>query len=146
MMMPGAITSFSALAAVISLVTWIGNASAEARTEELVRLSRLTVSAFRCSLLTDIDKESARLFMIGLTAGRGFLEGWNKLDDDERKVASEEILLLWRWSKGPTADFILGSVFDQQRSDLRRLYDIHEEIWQGRLERAYRDENCERVR
>jgi hypothetical protein len=115
-----------------------------AQSDELVLLSTHTFSAFRCSLLASEEKVSARLFGIGVETGRRFLEAWSKLTEKEQKAASDKILLLWRWSQGPTTDFVLGSVYEQIRADVRKLYDLHEDV-EGRLDQAYFEETCRRL-
>jgi hypothetical protein len=134
------IAIFSALA-FASLDACMTPSRGQGQPDDLVALSSQTFSAFRCSLLASDEKDSARVFAIGIATGRRLLESWNRLTDDEQKAISKKIILLWTWSQGPTADFVLGSVYEQIRADVRKLYDLHEEV-EGRLDQAYFEENC----
>ncbi len=103
--------------------------------QEQVRLSKLTLSGFECSLLANDSKEAHRLLEVGFTAGRSFLSGINNLTKAERLRLSEHIDPLWHqvWDGtsqsvvakpptdnlgqslwGPTTDFILGRVFSER--------------------------------
>lgn len=111
------------------------SAIAQPIVHEEVRLSQLTLSAFDCSLLTEDSKEAHRLFEVGFTAGRAFLNGINNLTRAERGQVSGKIDPLWQhvWDGvsqsvvakpptgslgqslwGPTTDFILGRVFSDR--------------------------------
>ena len=72
------------------------SAIAQPIVHEEVRLSQLTLSAFDCSLLTEDSKEAHRLFEVGFTAGRAFLNGINNLTKAERGQVSGKIDPLWQ--------------------------------------------------
>ena len=81
------------------------SATAQPIVHEEVRLSQLTLSAFDCSLLTEDSKEAHRLFEVGFTAGRAFLNGINNLTKAERGQVSGKIDPLWQhvWDGGVKA-------------------------------------------
>jgi len=111
------------------------SAIAQPIVHEQARLSKLTLSAFECSLLADDGKEAHRLLEVGFTAGRSFLSGISNLTKAERSRLSGQIDPLWHqvWDGtsqsvvakpptdtlghslwGPTTDFILGRVFSER--------------------------------
>jgi hypothetical protein len=119
---------FLALSSCISVV-------AQPVIQEQARLSKLTLSAFECSLLADDSKEAHRLLEVGFTAGRSFLSGISNLNKADRARLSGQIDPLWLqvWDGtsqsvvarpptnnlsqslwGPTTDFILGRVFSER--------------------------------
>src|ERR1700677_3859286 len=82
-------------------------AIAETRVEEVVRLSKLTLSAMECANLAPNDADSRRLEEVGLSAGKQFLEAMPKLTKDEQKAADPKITLLWPGVPGPSIAFVL---------------------------------------
>jgi hypothetical protein len=110
--------------------------------QEQVRLSKLTLSAFECSLLADHAKEAHRLLEVGFTAGRSFLSGISNLTKAERVRLSGQLDPLWHqvWDGtsqsvvakapmddlgqslwGPTTDFILGRVYSERSAWVAKL-------------------------
>ena len=87
------------------------NGKAEAQGDDLVRLSKLSISAFECSVVATDKKEDARLFEVGLTAGRTFLDGINRLEPAERQKVEREVALIWLSKDSPSNDFVLGEVY-----------------------------------
>jgi hypothetical protein len=112
-----------------------GTVIAQPIVQEELRLSKLTLSAFECSLLAGDTKEAHRLLEVGFTAGRSFLNGISNLTKVERARLSGQADALWQqvWDGrsqsvvakpptdslgqslwGPTTDFILGRVFSER--------------------------------
>ena len=71
-------------------------------------MSKLTLSAFRCSILTNKEAETNRLFEVGYKSGQSFLDIFDKLNDEQRKLASPNLAILWRSVAGSTKDLVLG--------------------------------------
>jgi hypothetical protein len=80
---------------------------AEIQGDDLVRLSKLSLSAFECSVVATDKKEEARLFEVGLTSGRKFLEGMNRLEPAELQKVEREVALIWLSKDSPSKDFLL---------------------------------------
>lgn len=123
------------LTALGGIVCMSGCASAQAVVIEEARLSKLTVSAFECALLTADGREANRLLEIGHTAGRAFIGGISNLTKIERMRLAAQMHPLWKqvWDGvsqsvvakpphealseslwGPTSDFILGRIFSDR--------------------------------
>ena len=149
----------------VSCLTCV-DAIAQPIVREQVRLSKLTLSAFECSLLASDSKEAQRLLEVGFTAGRSFLNGINNLTMPEREKLSGQIDLLWRqtWDGksqsvvarppadslgqslwGPTIDFILGRVFSERAawvSKVRGDSGTDENLIKLNMANMYREQKC----
>jgi hypothetical protein len=81
--------------------------------------SFLMWAAFRCSAFAQLSanqSEEARLFTVGLQAGREFLTAWQNgrvTDEDMHKRVPAIVIGLL---KGPNPEFVLGRIF-QEASD-----------------------------
>ena len=89
-------------------------ASAQTASEK-ARQSRVMWSAFQCSTFAELlgdQKEQARLFDLGIKAGREFLEAArNKQIPSE--IADKEVPMGVIWlMNGPSNDFIIGRVYE----------------------------------
>ena len=148
-------------------------AKAQSIVEDELRLSKLTLTAFECSMLTDDSKDARKLFDIGFDAGRQFLENISELTNDERTEVSGQMDLLW-WgvwdgkSKsivgqsmkplptflghslwGPTIDFILGRVFSNRAEWVYKIEggdDANEQTRNLNKSSMYREKNCFLIR
>ena len=91
------------------------DANAQAYVDEEIRLSKLTVSAFECSIVAPDQTESQRLFDIGFAAGQKFLDGLSKVKNEEEKRLKENIAIFWigKGVAGRTHDFVLGQVYSE---------------------------------
>jgi hypothetical protein len=149
----------------ISSFTW-GKVIAQPIVQEEVRLSKLTLSAFECSLLAGDNKEAHRLLEVGFTAGRSFLNGISNLTEVERARLSGQIDLLWQqvWDGtsqsvlakpptdslgqslwGLTTDFILGRVFSERAAWANKVSDdlsTDEPTRSANKSNIYRDRKC----
>jgi hypothetical protein len=142
------------------------NAVAQPIIQEQVRLSKLTLSAFECSLLTGDNREAHRLLEVGFTAGRSFLSGISNLTKAERTKLYGQIDQLWRqiWDGtsqsvvakpptdtlgqslwGPTTDFILGRVFSERATWVNAVGDdpnIDAQTKNSKKANMYRERKC----
>ncbi len=69
--------------------------NAQSHVDEELRLSKLTVSAFECSIVAPDQNESQRLFDIGFAAGQKFLDGLSNFTNEGAKRLNENIAVLW---------------------------------------------------
>lgn len=89
---------------------------------EKARNGRVVWSAFQCAVYAEMagdQKEQARLFDIGVKAGRNFLEalkGPGMPPEVQSEVPIAVVILL----EGPSPDFIVGRIFE---SAVRDAYD-----------------------
>jgi hypothetical protein len=111
---------------------------------EKAQLARLMWAAFQCGTyagLSDDDKEQARLFEMGLKAGREFLDALNKgqiTDETKRKVVPLEVMQVLRFTgppldltripeplpkkvEGSSTDFVLGRIFQDATSSAHEM-------------------------
>ena len=95
-------------------------ANADTQKEELIRLSKLAFSAFECSVEATNENEEARLFDVGLVAGRKFLDGMNDLGRVERDNLVKEVAPMWFYKVNRSTDFVMGEVYQFVR---RFVYD-----------------------
>jgi hypothetical protein len=126
--------AFISLTLLISQFTF-GTAKAQAIVREEVRLSKLALTAFECSLLAPDERETNRLLEIGVTSGRSFVGGISSLTKMERNHLSGQLDPIWRqvWNGtsqsvvakapneslgqnlwGPSTDFILGRILSDR--------------------------------
>jgi hypothetical protein len=117
-------------------------AIAETRVEEVVRLSKLTLSAMECANLAPNDADSRRLEEVGLSAGKQFLEAMPKLTQDEQKAADPKIALLWRGVPGPSIDFVLGRVWERMTDSAYKSLGDDTKKWDSEKVVKYSEKNC----
>ena len=87
---------------------------------EKARLGRVMWSAFQCSIfgeLSDNKKEQARLFQIGLKAGRDFLEALNANQITQEAMNTEVPVAVIMMLQGPSIEFIVGRIYEAALSD-----------------------------
>jgi hypothetical protein len=126
-------------------------AIAETREEELVRLSRITHSAFTCAVLASDtnNTDSERISNLGLTARRKFIDGMKTLDEDGRKRVAEQVSLLWSFYwHSPSADFLLGRIFEWQMAHevFEKIKDLDKATQISIEKTMYREQNCMLIR
>ena len=135
------------IGAVIVGVCLTSSTIAEIRIDEVVRLSKLTLSAMQCAILATDTADSARLSEIGLVAGKKFLELAPKLSDEEAKIAGNHIAILWRGVlPGPSSDFILGRVWQEEEEEVYRSLGNDTEKWEQEKVRKFSEKNCMIIR
>ncbi len=106
---------------IVAMISWLVlsftsvHANAQPYVDEEIRLSRLTISAFECSIVAPDQTESQRLFDIGFAAGQKFLDGLSNVRNEEEKRLKENIAVLWigKGIPGRTHDFVLGQVYSE---------------------------------
>jgi hypothetical protein len=130
----------------LSLLSAILPAIAETRVEEVVRLSKLTLSAMECANLASNDADSQRLAEVGISAGKKFLEATPKLTQEEQKTAGRDIALLWRGVPGPSMDFILGRVWEQMTEAAYKSLGDDTKQWDREKIVKYSAKNCMVIR
>lgn len=87
---------------------------------EKAHLARVAWSAFQCGTYAEISgdkKEQARLFEVGLKAGREFLSAAMRGEISPEIAKSEVPIGVSMLVQGPSADFILGRVFENAMGD-----------------------------
>jgi hypothetical protein len=96
------------------------NVSAAQGAVEKARQARTMWSAFQCGIYAEMSgerEEQARLFDVGIKAGRDFIDAINKKqippDVAEREVPIGVNLVFG----GPTPDFIIGRIFESASKD-----------------------------
>jgi hypothetical protein len=88
--------------------------------EEKARLAQRMYSFFHCSslaLLAGNDKEANRLFALGINDGRAFLAAVEKRQITQEQMSEHVPVGITLKMKGPSADFILGRVYESIRND-----------------------------
>ena len=97
----------------IGLIIFLSFPASGQTASDKARLARVMWSAFECSTFAELmgdQKEQARLFELGIKAGREFLEAArNKQIPSE--IVDKEIPMGVIWlMNGPSNDFIIGRV------------------------------------
>jgi hypothetical protein len=121
-------------------------AFAETRVEEVIRLSKLTLSAWECANLAANEADSQRLEEVGMTAGKKFLETAPKLTEEEQKTAGRDIAILWRGVPGPSVDFILGRVWEKMSDIAYKSLGDDTKNWDREKVVKYSQKNCMVIR
>jgi hypothetical protein len=142
----------------VTLLSW-SPALAQTTEVEKARLARTMWSAFQCATYAELSKdqkEQERLFLIGVKAGRDFLEAL-KNGQISRETASNEVPIgVIGLLGGPSPDFIVGRVFENATRD---AYDqivsmenglllehpkwvMDEELRKTKAESFYQSRNC----
>ncbi|MDO8401471.1 MAG: hypothetical protein Q7T45_27055 [Bradyrhizobium sp.] len=87
---------------------------------EKARQARTMWSAFQCGIYAEMSgerQEQARLFVVGIKAGRDFIDAINK-NQIPPEVAKREVPIgVNLVFGGPTPDFILGRIFESASND-----------------------------
>ena len=117
-------------------------AHAQSKFDAQVKNSFLALSAFECSIVATDPKEIERLFTLGLSAGRQFLQFAQSDRDTHGKALGEKIAVLWHLKPGPTADFILGRIYDDLTREIYKDFTSDERLWNMKKEALYRTKNC----
>jgi hypothetical protein len=115
-------------------------------TNELTRLSKVSLQAMECSHYAAAEPEIKRLEQVGLEAGQKFLNEMAKLNNEEREVTAPYIANLWLRVSGRSTDFILGRVWQEMESAAYKSLGQKREKWPANRERQYNENNCLIVR
>jgi hypothetical protein len=124
------------------------DANAQAYVDEEIRLSKLTVSAFECSIVAPDQTESQRLFDIGFAAGQKFLDGLSKVKNEEEKRLKENIAIFWigKGVAGRTHDFVLGQVYSEIEAYTYKDFLDDKKSWILKEEQMFAHKNCALIR
>lgn len=110
----------SVIAATFLALGALGSSGLAQTAVEKARLSRTMWSAFQYGTFAEMsgnEKEQARLFDVGVKAGRDFLDAL-KNRQIPADVASNEVPIgVSMLLQGPSADFIIGRVFENAMQD-----------------------------
>lgn len=122
-----------------------------AESADLAKMGRAAWAAFECSSLASVlerPKDQERLFRFGYEQGKEFLhamQGGRITAKDLNSIAPSGLLMV---AQGPTADFILGRVFESAQDNA--LKDVittetvlHKDLKQAIASRKYSSGNCE---
>jgi hypothetical protein len=139
---------FVALISCLLLSFTSSHVSAQSNVDEEIRLSKLTVSAFECSIVAPDQTESQRLFDIGFAAGRKFLDGLSNVRNEEEKRLKENIAVLWvgKGVAGRTHDFVLGQVYSEIEAYTYKDLSDYQESWALKEEQMFAHKNCALIR
>lgn len=105
------------LTLVIALIA-LGTQGAQAQ-ENAVNRARLAFSAFSCGTWAEMmgdTEEQKRLFDLGYKMGKAFLDDVIANTAPEQELRDAPIGVTWMLA-GPTADFILGRIFENANRD-----------------------------
>lgn len=142
------------LATLLCLNACHASASAQS-SKELASLGQTTWSAFECTSWASVmknEQQTERLFELGLSSGRQFIEsvrsGKIKKEDLNSEVPIGLIMLL----QGPSTDFILGRIFENvQEYSLREVVKSKDGVNEKAVQiliasNKFRAANCSLVR
>ena len=129
-------------------ITSSEDVNAQSNVDEEIRLSKLTVSAFECSIVAPDQKESQRLFDIGFAAGQKFLDGLSNFTNEEAKRLKENIAVLWigKGVPGRTHDFVLGQVYSEIEAYTYKDVLDDRKSWALKEEQTFAHKNCALIR
>ena len=88
--------------------------------EAKARLGLVLWSAFQCSTFAEMSgnkQEQARLFEVGVKAGREFLEALKNRQISPEAASSEVPIGVTMRLQGPSTDFIVGRIFESAAED-----------------------------
>jgi hypothetical protein len=108
----------SQLACIIFLAS-LSIANAQTAVEK-AKLARTMWSAFQCGTYAEMsgnEEEQSRLFNLGLSAGRDFLDALQNGQIPEQVARSEVPVGVALSLQGPSIDFIIGNIFAHAVSD-----------------------------
>jgi hypothetical protein len=104
----------------IVLIFTFSMLSAESASEDTKpNLGRVMWSAFSCGIYAEMSgniSEQERLFEVGITAGRNFVDGIRNKTITDTEVRKAPIGVLMRMN-GPSTDFIIGRIFEAAAED-----------------------------
>ena len=122
--------------------------SAQSNVDEEIRLSKLAVSAFECSIVAPDQKELQRLFDIGFAAGQTFLDGLSNVKNEEEKRLKENIAVLWigKGVAGRTHDFVLGQVYSEIEAYTYTDFLDDKKSWRLKEDQMFAHKNCALIR
>ena len=81
--------------------------------DETARLGRVMWSAFQCSAFAELAEnknEQERLYLVGLNAGRTFLEAMKAGQIPEQAVKAEVPINVLQRLEGPSNEFVIGKI------------------------------------
>src|SRR5208283_4509209 len=139
---------FVALISCLVLSLTSSHVSAQSNIDEDIRLSKLTVSAFECSIVAPDQTESQRLFDIGFAAGQKFLDGLSNVRNGEEKQLKENIAVLWigKGLAGRTHDFVLGQVYSEIEAYTYKDFLDDKKSWKLKEDQIFAHKNCALIR
>lgn len=119
--------------------------------EDFAKMGRAAWAAFECSSLASVlekPKDQERLFRFGYEQGKEFLnavQAGRITAQDLRSIAPSGLLMV---AQGPTADFILGRVFESaQENALKDVITnesvLHKDLQQSIASHKFISGNCE---
>ncbi|MEQ6342937.1 MAG: hypothetical protein M3A44_15160 [Gammaproteobacteria bacterium] len=122
-----------------------------AESTDFAKKGRATWAAFECSSLASVlerPKDQERLFRFGYEQGKEFLhalQGGRITAEDLKSIAPSGLLMV---AQGPTADFILGRVFESaQENALKDVITtesvLHKDLQEAIASRKFTSGNCE---
>ncbi len=118
--------------------------------EELIQLSRLTMSAIECSILATNDNEAQRLGEIGVKAGKDFLNYmrlyYDKLTVDEKKHVNNNVAILWHGVPGPSDDFVMGRVWQELEHIVYKRLGDNTTLWDAKRKSEFETKNCSLIK
>jgi hypothetical protein len=121
---------FRLIAALVGLA--FTQAAMAQSSKDYALMGRIAWSAFECSSLASKSKnpeEQERLFRHGYEQGLKFIAAVRSGKVDRRDISEEVPLAVVLRLQGPTADFILGRVFEaSQESALEKVYKTGEKF------------------
>ena len=140
----------------VATISWLvlsftcAHVNAQSRVDEEIRLSKLAVSAFECSIVAPDQTESQRLFDIGFAAGQKFLDGLSnvKNEEEEEKRLKENIAILWigKGVAGRTHDFVLGQVYSEIEAYIYKDFLDDKNSWTLKEDQMFAHKNCILIR
>jgi hypothetical protein len=118
--------------------------------EELVQLSRLTMSAIECSILATDNNEAQRLGDIGVKTGKEFLSNmrvyYDKLTVDEKKHVNNNVAILWHGVSGPSDDFVMGRVWQELEHIVYKRLGDNTTLWDVNRNSEFAAKNCSLIK
>jgi hypothetical protein len=115
---------------------------AESNIELQKKNAFLTLSAFECAVVSPNEKETERLFTLGLKVGRDFIQFAQANTDLYLKTIKPQVPMLWNWIAGPSPDFILGQIYADREHDVYKEFSLDNELWKIKKQNMYNAKNC----
>lgn len=103
----------------IIFLSAVSSASAQTAVEK-AKLARIMWSAFQCGTYAEMSgnsKEQSRLFDLAVKSGREFLDAVMNKQIPSEIVAQEAPIGVTMLLQGPSADFIVGRIFENAMRD-----------------------------
>ena len=126
----------------VALLLSNATALADPKTDAQIKDSFLTLSAFECAVVSPNDKETERLFILGLNAGREFIAYAQSHKDSYLKDLRPKVAILWNMTSGPSPDFILGQIYANRADEIYKEYSPDEGLWKMKKQNMYHSKNC----